>query len=510
MRLRLAEGVNVMPKHGTTIDVDCRLLFIGDRYRQLIRAYEEAMFRLARPKPLAERAAFLKASDDVRQFYEITESDDRVALTMRDAIFREQAPLDELDVSILASRNKTEVVVPIELGQLKAVGALVPLLNGDQSEPAIEAALDAQLTGPPRAWTAGLMSKWRAAGFLETTDARPNPLLEAKDRPRVTFMGHTSIMIQSETTTVLTDPLYRVPLGVPPQAFDTTRLKLDAICCSHSHWDHLDLATLLRFDKRTPIVISRVRRPTAFNPPMKPALECLGFSDIREIDVWETIRIGDIEMAAVPFHGEQDEPGVEIDHYTYVFRAGGLCLYGGVDSYRDTFGEMVPALERVRREWAPNLAFLPISKMTYAWKFGGVNGFCRHVDTTLLDQEFQYTAGTEQAVEWARLLGVKRLVPYATFNFTPFDVPPESQELDAALRAAGLHDMLLPLRPFDSAGLADLTDASQPAMKRQYLLTVLRAGVAAKRIDRRLSSNIGYKLVKRALRGSVRSTAHHH
>jgi hypothetical protein len=244
---------------------------------------------------------------------------------------------------------------------------------------------------------------------------------------------------------------------------------------------------------------------------MVQALEWLGFTDIRQLDLWETIKIGDIEMVAVPFHGEQDEPDAEIDHYTYVFRMPGLSVYGGVDAYRDTYGEMQPALDRVRREWAPDLAFLPISRMTYAWRHGGVNGFCRAVDTDLLDQWFQYTAGTEQAIDWVRALGVRRVVPYATFNFSPFDVPAQSKEFDEALIAAGMTDLLLPLRPFDAAGPADLADTSQAAMRRRYLLTVLRAGAAAKRMDRRLKNNLGYRLVKRVLqRGGSPPAVHHH
>ncbi|MGH9202690.1 MAG: MBL fold metallo-hydrolase, partial [Vicinamibacterales bacterium] len=246
-------------------------------------------------------------------------------------------------------------------------------------------------------------------------------------------------------------------------------------------------------------------------PPMVQALRWLGFSDIRELDVWDTIKIGDIEMTAVPFHGEQDEPDAEIDHYTYVFRTQGLSVYGGVDAYRDTYGDMLPALERVRRDTAPDLAFLPISRMTYRWQYGGVNGFCRYVDTDLLDQSFQYTAGAEQAIQWAQTLGVRRVVPYATFNFSPFDVPAQSKQFDEALTAAGLSHLLLPLRPFDAAGPADLTDASQPAMRRRYLLTVLRAGATAKRLDRKLKNNLGYRLVKRVIQGRApRPTAHHH
>ena len=510
-RLRLAEGVAVAPMYGD-IDVDCRLLFIGDRYRQLLRAYAEAMFRLMRPRPVAERDAYLRGSAEVAQFYEVTTTPQKISLRMREEIFAAQAPLEELDLHFVASRGVDEVSVPLTVAQLRAAGTLLPLLVRGSREIDIHDAVSGSLDDNGRRWAQDVLARWLDAGFVErTAETRFNPFEAPFDGPRATFMGHTSIMVQSGKTTLLTDPLFRVSLGIPPVAFDAMRLDLSAICCTHSHWDHCDLATLLHFDKRTPIVIPRVRTPTAFNPPMVQALRWLGFSDIRELDVWDTIKIGDIEMTAVPFHGEQDEPDAEIDHYTYVFRTQGLSVYGGVDAYRDTYGDMLPALERVRRDTRPDLAFLPISRMTYRWQYGGVNGFCRYVDTDLLDQSFQYTAGAEQAIQWAQTLGVRRVVPYATFNFSPFDVPAQSKQFDEALTAAGLSHLLLPLRPFDAAGPADLTDASQPAMRRRYLLTVLRAGATAKRLDRKLKNNLGYRLVKRVIQGRApRPTAHHH
>jgi hypothetical protein len=35
------------------------------------------------------------------------------------------------------------------------------------------------------------------------------------------------------------------------------------------------------------------------------------------VDPWESQQLGDVEMIAVPFRGEQDEPDATIDHYTY-------------------------------------------------------------------------------------------------------------------------------------------------------------------------------------------------
>ena len=509
-KLQLTPGVHLEPMAGQHT-VDCRLLFIGDRHRQLVRAYAEAVHRLSRPCSLARREAFLRASGEVMQFYDVEATANRIAIRLKDEYFRQQAPLDEVDLSLVAKMGATRVDVPMPVTALGAAGHLVPLLQRTTTRAEVAAAMDASHSDA--AWAQATLDTWLRAGVVQEVQAssRVNRWSSVTDQPRVTFMGHTSIMLQTPNTVILTDPLYRVSFKVPALAFDAARLPLNAIFLTHSHWDHCDLATLLHFDKRTLMVIPRVHRPTAFNPPMVPALRALGFTEIRELDVWETTTVGDIQMVAVPFHGEQDEPDAEIDHYTYVFRTDGLTLYGGVDAYRDTYGEMLPVLERVKREWAPDAAFLPVSRMTYQWRHGGVNGFCRYVDTDLLERSFQYTAGPEQALEWARALGVRRVIPYATFNFTPFDVPAQVAEFDRVLHSAGAGNLLLPLRPFDGAGPADLSDGSQPAMRRRFLKTVLRTASAARRIDHRLSGNLGYRLVKRVLKGrSPAPAAHHH
>jgi len=508
-RIRLEEGVSVEPMYGD-IDVDCRLLFLGDRYRQLLRAFAEAIYRLDRDRPLAEREAYLRSSAEVAAFYDVCRHDDRITLRLHDSIFYEQAPINELDLVLVAKKRARGCTVPFPIGRFRAASVLVHLLNGERSEMELLAQLNAQLAEDDARWARDLLSRWSDAGLLQRTSLPENALLRSAIRPRVTFMGHSSILFQSRETAVLTDPLIRARLGSSRIAFDAARLKLGAVFCSHSHWDHCDITTLFNFDKRTPIVVPRVRKPSAFNPPILPMLDRLGFTDVREIDVWDRMRIGDIEVGAVPFHGEQDEPGAEIDHYTYVMRTDGLSVYGGVDAFRDTYGEMVPVLERVRREWAPDIAFLPVSRMTYPWKYGGVNGFCRNIDTTLIGQSFQYTASPEQAVEWARALDARRVVPYATFNFMPSEVPPQAREFDQALGAAGLGNLLLPLRPFDAAEPADLLNNTRSTMRREFLVTLLRAGAAANRIDLRLKKHLPYRAFKRMLFTPPDYSAHHH
>ena len=65
--LRLVDGVNIEPQHEEST-LDCRLLFMGDRYRQLLRTYPEVIYRLSRSKTLPEIRDFVNASAEIAQY----------------------------------------------------------------------------------------------------------------------------------------------------------------------------------------------------------------------------------------------------------------------------------------------------------------------------------------------------------------------------------------------------------------------------------------------------------
>ena len=65
--LRLVDGVNIEPQHDEST-LDCRLLFMGDRYRQLLRTYPEVIYRLSRSKTLPEIRDFVNASAEIAQY----------------------------------------------------------------------------------------------------------------------------------------------------------------------------------------------------------------------------------------------------------------------------------------------------------------------------------------------------------------------------------------------------------------------------------------------------------
>src|SRR5262245_54190454 len=188
---RLKHGIDLEPVHeGFTLD--CRLLFMGDRYRQLLRAYPEVIHRLSRQKPLAEVAAFLRESAEIAQYYVVGGDAQKVWVTLRDEIFKEPQPLTSVDCRLKIVRRGHYTTMPLPLSRLKALGRLVPLLQGNLSRSEVEQGL-ADLPDDDGQWASALLRTLESGGCIETGAAHENHFLKSSARPRTSFVAHTSI-----------------------------------------------------------------------------------------------------------------------------------------------------------------------------------------------------------------------------------------------------------------------------------------------------------------------------
>jgi L-ascorbate metabolism protein UlaG (beta-lactamase superfamily) len=426
---------------------------------------------------------------------------------MRDAAFREPGPLEGIEFSLRIRQRKRTHLYGLPVDRFAALGNFMPLLEGGHSEDEIRQALGHRLSSADCAWAGELFEWFKRENLLEADRGNGAGKWLALTRPRVTFLGHSTLLMQSERTAVLVDPIVSRTMGSPKAALEVFRTGLDAICCTHSHWDHCNPETLIRLDKEVTILIPKVPHPSALNPPITAMLERLGFSDIREVEIWKPVMVGDIEIVPAPFHGEPDEPGAEIDHYTYVFRTAGLTVYGGVDSYRDAWGDMRPVLERVEREYHPNVVFLPVSRVEYTYRDGSLNQFCHYVDEDLVAASFQYTAGPEEAAQWSQTMGAGLIVPYATFGFTRWADRAQVMQFGAAMKEIGAGDRFYPLRPLDSLSTPDVQRAVRSRASRQILLSWHQGFSWLRRAGQFLGYFSAQEAILRALRRGKRYLA---
>jgi L-ascorbate metabolism protein UlaG (beta-lactamase superfamily) len=120
-------------------------------------------------------------------------------------------------------------------------------------------------TGPPVVRQGGLL-KWlfnRDKGpWLDAPDAAPGPKPATRilgDSLVVTFVGHSSFLLQTDGLNILTDPVWSKKIGPtkwlgikrrrPPGIRYEDLPPIDVVLLSHCHYDHLDLGTLRRLAK---------------------------------------------------------------------------------------------------------------------------------------------------------------------------------------------------------------------------------------------------------------------
>lgn len=120
--------------------------------------------------------------------------------------------------------------------------------------------------------------------------------------PSITWIGHATMLVRMDGVTFLTDPMFSerasplsfvgparmVPPGVPIEALPT----LDFVTLSHDHYDHTDLPSIRRLAERGVPVIT----PLGFSELLR---ENAG-AEVRELDWWQSTRIGSVEITCVP------------------------------------------------------------------------------------------------------------------------------------------------------------------------------------------------------------------
>src|SRR5262245_50422722 len=149
---------------------------------------------------------------------------------------------------------------------------------------------------------------------VQRVPSGPLPLVDPRalwaQRPsswlRVTWLGHSTLLIEIDGVRVLTDPVWAnraSPLPFagpkrfhPPPAPLAALPQLDAVIVSHDHYDHLDRATILALAK------TRGNVPFITSLGVGERLERWGIPSkrITELDWWEHLDLKGVTVTAAP------------------------------------------------------------------------------------------------------------------------------------------------------------------------------------------------------------------
>jgi L-ascorbate metabolism protein UlaG (beta-lactamase superfamily) len=248
-----------------------------------------------------------------------------------------------------------------------------------------------------------------------TGTPRPVKLVE-RDELGVTFIGHSSFLLQVDGRKVLVDPVFSKRLIVLRRQREPGLLveelpPIDLILLTHAHMDHLDMASLRR-------VIRATRKLTGATPEVvvpkgvEDLVHRLGFSRIHGLEWWDTTEVAGLKVTMTPCKhwGARLFRDVHRGYGGYVVEGGDQRVYhSGDTAYFDGFSEIGARLK-------PEVALLPIGAY-------------------FPDSYRSVHTSPEEAVRGFVELGAKRMVPmhYGTFRLgrEPMHEPLERLEAEA-------------------------------------------------------------------------------
>lgn len=205
---------------------------------------------------------------------------------------------------------------------------------------------------------------------LKDIPYRPTPAGKVEgDSMVVTFVNHSTFLIQTRALNILTDPVWSERAS-PVTFFGPKRKRppgirfedlpeIDMILLTHNHYDHLDIVTLKK--------LSLKYNPKIFCPlGVGLYLENKGLRNIKEMDWWNEIIIDEgVSLICTPAQHFSGRGMFDRDRTLWSGFAlqtdEGSIYYSGDTGYGNFFAEIARRISPVR------LAFLPIGAYKPAW-----------------------------------------------------------------------------------------------------------------------------------------------
>jgi L-ascorbate metabolism protein UlaG (beta-lactamase superfamily) len=296
----------------------------------------------------------------------------------------------------------------------------------------------------PRSKTTEDVRRWRRERLKTpwpkriADPAQTPPAHAAHDRIAVTFIGHSTFLLQVGGIRVLTDPIWSErcspvsfagPRRARPPGQKLEALPgVDLLLVTHNHYDHMDLPTLRR--------VRRLWSPrVATGRDNARHLAKAGIKAAVELDWWQRTELAGARVTYVPAQHFSARTLWDRNRSLwggFVVEAGGAVVYFAGDSgYCPHFAEIGRRFPRI------DLALLPIGAYEPRW-------FMR-----------QHHIDPEEAVRAYRELGAVRGIGmhFGTFQLTDEAIDAPVEGLRRARAEAGLTDA-----DFDVLGFGETRD----------------------------------------------------
>jgi L-ascorbate metabolism protein UlaG (beta-lactamase superfamily) len=150
---------------------------------------------------------------------------------------------------------------------------------------------------------------------------------------RLTWLGHSTVLIELDGTRVLTDPVLRRRVmhlvrttKVPDDALDA----IDLVVVSHAHWDHLDLPSLRRVGRRVTVVVPKGVRRLLASRGFRNVVEVVDGSDLEVAGVRLRATYAEHDAGRGPLGFKSPALGYVLEGSRSIYFAGDTDLFDGM------------------------------------------------------------------------------------------------------------------------------------------------------------------------------------
>jgi L-ascorbate metabolism protein UlaG (beta-lactamase superfamily) len=151
-------------------------------------------------------------------------------------------------------------------------------------------------------------------------------MAERGDAERLTFVGHSTVLLEIGGARILTDPILRDRVlhirrhvgVVPPEVVE----EIDAVLISHLHPDHLDPPSIRKLGKEI-----RIIAPAGSARLLRRS----GFKNVEEIAAGEETELGGARISAVPVNhdGRRYPIGSQVQALGYKLQGSSTVFFAG-------------------------------------------------------------------------------------------------------------------------------------------------------------------------------------
>jgi L-ascorbate metabolism protein UlaG (beta-lactamase superfamily) len=158
---------------------------------------------------------------------------------------------------------------------------------------------------------------------------------------RITWLGHSTVLVELDGTRLLTDPALRKRVGHLRRdaPVDAGMLHaLDGILVSHLHYDHLDFPSLEHLGRSVPVIVPR---------GAGRLLRRRRFERVVEVESGEEVRIGGLDVCAThaDHEGSRWLLGTEAPALGYLIRGTRLIYFAGDTDLFEGMARLAPGLD---------------------------------------------------------------------------------------------------------------------------------------------------------------------